>query len=170
MTALKIQDEKIKNDKTKKEPVVISKPVVQSKLVKSKEPIKNTATKIYSTGRRKSAVARVWIQQGTGKVSINKKNVDQYFSREFHIKTLLQPFVVTKTSGQYDIICTVKGGGLSGQMGAVLHGIARALAKIDPTQHVVLRKAGSLTRDSRSVERKKYGKRKARKSTQFSKR
>ncbi len=164
MTALKIHDEKTKIDEA--QPGIVG----QSKLVKSKERVKNTANRVYSTGRRKSAVARVWIQQGTGKISINKKSIEQYFTREFHIKTLLQPFIITKTPGQYDITCTVKGGGMSGQMGAILHGIARALDKIFPESHAILRHAGLLTRDSRGVERKKYGRHKARKRTQFSKR
>lgn len=159
MTALKIHDEKSQSDN-----------IVESKLVKSKGSIKNIANRVYSTGRRKSAIARVWIQPGSGKISVNKKNIDQYFSRESHVKTLLQPFVITKTSGQYDVICTVKGGGISGQMGAILHGLARALAKIAPEFHGILRQTSLLTRDSRAVERKKYGKRKARKRTQFSKR
>lgn len=158
MTTLKIQNTAPRNAN-----------IMSDKLVKSKKSLL-ISNKVYSTGRRKNAIARVWIQSGTGQVIVNKKNVEQYFSRETHIKTLLQPFVITKTSGQYDIICTVKGGGISGQMGAVLHGIARALNKIAPEFHAVLHKAGLLTRDSRVVERKKYGKHKARKSTQFSKR
>jgi small subunit ribosomal protein S9 len=96
--------------------------------------------------------------------------MEQYFTREAHTKSLLRPFVVTNTAGQYDIICTVRGGGISGQLGAVLHGVSRALDKIAPEFHSILRKSGFLTRDSRVVERKKYGKHKARKSTQFSKR
>jgi small subunit ribosomal protein S9 len=157
MTTLKIQDDKIKI-------------TVQSKLVKAKASTENATNRTYGTGRRKSSVARVWIKNGTGKVIINKKDIDQYFTRETHAKSLMQPFVVTKTTGQYDVICTVRGGGVSGQMGAVLHGVARALDKAVPEFHSILRKCGFLTRDSRVVERKKYGKHKARKSTQFSKR
>lgn len=158
MTTLKLQSENTKNSP------------VQSKLVKQKSSAENSDNKVYGTGRRKNAIARVWLKSGSGKVIVNKKDVEQYFTRESHTKSLLQPFVVTKTSGQYDIICTVKGGGKSGQMGAVLHGVARTLDKISPEFHSILRKSGFLTRDSRVVERKKYGKHKARKSTQFSKR
>jgi len=144
--------------------------VVQTKLVKREKSVENGAEKVYGTGRRKNAIARVWIKIGSGKITVNKKNVEQYFTRESHTKSLQQPFVATNTFGQYDIICTVKGGGMSGQMGAVLHGVSRALDKIAPEHHSILRQAGFLTRDSRVVERKKYGKHKARKSTQFSKR
>ncbi len=143
--------------------------VPQSKLVKQKSPDDNLK-KVYGTGRRKTSIARVWIKNGSGKLIINKKEVEQYFTREAHVKSLLKPFIATKTTGQYDVICTVKGGGMSGQMGAVLHGIARALDKIVPESHIILRKEGFLTRDSRVVERKKYGQHKARKNTQFSKR
>jgi small subunit ribosomal protein S9 len=129
-----------------------------------------TSNKSYGTGRRKSSIARVWLVQGSGKIIVNKKAVEHYFTRETHKNSILQPFTATKTLGQYDLICTVKGGGLSGQAGAVLHGTARALDKIAPEFHGPLRKGGFLTRDSREVERKKYGQHKARKSTQFSKR
>ncbi|WP_410520987.1 30S ribosomal protein S9 [Candidatus Tisiphia endosymbiont of Beris chalybata] len=158
MTTLKMQDTNTSN-------AIIA----SDTLVKNKKSVLNT-NKVYSTGRRKNAIARVWIQVGNGQIIVNKKNVEQYFTRESHVKTLLQPFVVTKSAGQYNIICTVKGGGVSGQMGAVLHGIARALNKIAPEYHDLLHKAGLLTRDSRVVERKKYGQHKARKNTQFSKR
>ena len=129
-----------------------------------------TLNKSYGTGRRKNAIARVWLIQGNGRIIVNKKAIEQYFTRETHKNSILQAFTATKTLGQYDVICTVKGGGLSGQAGAVLHGAARALDKIVPEFHDSLRKGGFLTRDSREVERKKYGKHKARKSTQFSKR
>lgn len=158
MTILKVQSEKTKSD------------TVQSKLVKPKTLVGSSDNKVYGTGRRKSAIARVWLKSGSGKVIVNKKNMEQYFTREAHTKSLLRPFVVTNTAGQYDIICTVRGGGISGQLGAVLHGVSRALDKIAPEFHSILRKSGFLTRDSRVVERKKYGKHKARKSTQFSKR
>ncbi len=124
----------------------------------------------YGTGRRKNAIARVWVTPGKGQIVVNQKDVDLYFCRDTHKRTLILPFVATKTTGQYDIFCTVKGGGSSGQAGAILHGVARALDKIAPEFHQALRKTGLLTRDSRVVERKKYGKHKARKSTQFSKR
>lgn len=124
----------------------------------------------YGTGRRKNSVARVWIKSGKGLVTVNKRDMSNYFPRESYKKLILQPFVDTKTLGQYDVVCTVKGGGTTGQAGSIIHGIARALDCISGDFHVVLRKNGFLTRDSRVVERKKYGKRKARKSTQFSKR
>jgi len=137
-------------------------------LKKTSKP--QTLNQSYGTGRRKNAIARVWVRQGSGKIIVNKKDVEQYFARDTHKKSILQPFAATNTLGQYDIICTVKGGGLSGQAGAVLHGAARALDKLAPEFHDPLHKGGFLTRDSRVVERKKYGKHKARKSTQFSKR
>lgn len=139
-------------------------------LAKSTKSSEKTIGGTYGTGRRKSAVARVWLRAGSGKIVVNKQSVEKYFTRESHNKSLLQPFVLSKTSGQYDVICTVKGGGVSGQVGAVLHGIARAMDKLVPEFHGILRQGGFLTRDSRVVERKKYGKHKARKSTQFSKR
>ena len=124
----------------------------------------------YGTGRRKNSVARVWVKPGKGAVTVNKRDVSDYFPRESYRKLILQPFVDTNTSGQYDVVCTIKGGGTTGQAGAIIHGIARALDCISDDFHSVLRKNGFLTRDSRVVERKKYGKRKARRSTQFSKR
>ncbi|CAF2120005.1 unnamed protein product [Rotaria magnacalcarata] len=124
----------------------------------------------YGTGRRKNSIARVWVKPGKGVVTVNKRDMSDYFSRESYRKLILQPFTDTNTSGQYDVICTTKGGGTTGQAGAIIHGIARALDCISEDFHAILRKNGFLTRDSRVVERKKYGKRKARKSTQFSKR
>lgn len=125
----------------------------------------------YGTGRRKNSSARVWIKRGSGKVTINKKEFSVYFGRPVLRMIINQIFDKTNTSGQFDVICTVKGGGLSGQAGAILHGIARAMVHFDPTSyHKTLRKLGFLTRDSRSVERKKPGRAKARKSFQFSKR
>jgi len=157
MTKLKLQSEKPKTG------------LVQNKLVKQPKS-SLPENKTYGTGRRKTAVARVWVNIGSGKIIVNKQALEQYFTRGAHAKTLLSPFVATNSVGQYDVVCTVKGGGVSGQMGAVLHGIARALDKMVPDFHLALRKGGFLTRDSRVVERKKYGKHKARKSTQFSKR
>lgn len=125
----------------------------------------------YATGRRKSSSsARVWIKPGTGKVVINGKEIEKYFVRPVLRMIINQPFAVTGMDQKFDVICTVKGGGLSGQAGAIRHGISRALDKFDPTLHGLLRKGGFLTRDSRVVERKKYGRKKARKSFQFSKR
>jgi len=124
----------------------------------------------YATGKRKNSIARVWLRQGDGKFVVNTKSLDSYFTRETHKVAILKPFVLTKTFGQYNILCTVRGGGSSGQAGALAHGIAKALNIMVPELHSALRKAGLLTRDPRIVERKKYGKHKARKSTQFSKR
>lgn len=124
----------------------------------------------YGTGRRKESAARVWVKKGKGKIIVNKKDATEYFGRPVLRMIINQPFAATKTEGQFDIYCTVKGGGASGQAGAIRHGIARALDQYDPSLHSVLRKGGFLTRDSRAVERKKYGKAKARRSFQFSKR
>lgn len=124
----------------------------------------------YGTGRRKSSVARVWIKPGKGNVSINGRNIEEYFPRATHRTTMLQPFAETKTAGQFDIICTVKGGGATGQAGAIRHGVSRALDQHSPELHILLSKGGFLTRDARAVERKKYGQKKARKRFQFSKR
>jgi len=124
----------------------------------------------YATGKRKDAVARVWVKPGTGKISINGKDFDQYFARPVLQMVLRQPIVATNREGEFDIIATVGGGGLSGQAGAVRHGISKALTHYEPALRGILKKGGFLTRDSRVVERKKYGKAKARRSFQFSKR
>ena len=124
----------------------------------------------YATGRRKDAVARVWIKPGTGKVTVNGRDQEIYFARPTLRLVLNQPFGVTEREGQYDVIATVKGGGLSGQAGAVKHGISQALTKFEPILRAPVKAAGFLTRDSRTVERKKYGRAKARRSFQFSKR
>src|ERR1700744_5867228 len=124
----------------------------------------------YATGKRKDAVARVWIKPGAGKVTVNSREVEVYFARPVLRMMIEQPFSVAARSGQYDVICTVAGGGLSGQAGAVRHGISKALTYFEPELRSVLKKGGFLTRDSRVVERKKYGKAKARRSFQFSKR
>ncbi len=124
----------------------------------------------YATGRRKDAVARVWLKPGTGKIVVNGRDQEVYFARPSLRLVINQPFGITERIGQYDVIATVKGGGLSGQAGAVKHGIAQALSKYEPTLRSAVKAEGFLTRDSRVVERKKYGKAKARKSFQFSKR
>ena len=124
----------------------------------------------YATGRRKDAVARVWLKPGTGKIVVNGRDQEVYFARPSLRLVINQPFGVTERTGQYDVIATVKGGGLSGQAGAVKHGIAQALSKYEPLLRSAVKAEGFLTRDSRTVERKKYGKAKARKSFQFSKR
>ena len=124
----------------------------------------------YATGRRKDAVARVWLKPGSGKIVVNGRDQEVYFARPTLRLVINQPFGVTERVGQYDIVATVKGGGLSGQAGAVLHGIAHALSRDEPTRRTTVKREGFLTRDSRVVERKKYGRAKARKSFQFSKR
>ena len=124
----------------------------------------------YATGKRKDAVARVWIKPGAGKVIVNTREVEVYFARPVLRMMIQQPLVAAARAGQYDVICTVNGGGLSGQAGAVRHGISKALTNFEPELRGVLKKGGFLTRDSRTVERKKYGRAKARKSFQFSKR
>lgn len=124
----------------------------------------------YATGKRKDAVARVWIKPGNGKIVVNTREVEVYFARPVLRMMIQQPIVAAARQGQYDVICTVAGGGLSGQAGAVRHGISKALTNFEPDLRGVLKKGGFLTRDSRVVERKKYGKAKARRSFQFSKR
>ena len=124
----------------------------------------------YATGRRKDATARVWLKPGSGKVIINGKDQEVYFARPTLRLIIDQPFTITDRQGQYDVIATVRGGGLSGQAGAVKHGISQALTKYEPALCSTVKAAGFLTRDSRVVERKKYGRAKARRSFQFSKR
>ena len=124
----------------------------------------------YATGRRKDAVARVWIKPGSGKIVVNGRDQETYFARPTLRLVINQPFQVADRDGQYDVTCTVAGGGLSGQAGAVKHGIAQALSKFEPALRTAVKSAGFLTRDPRVVERKKYGRAKARRSFQFSKR
>ncbi len=124
----------------------------------------------YATGRRKNAVARVWVKPGSGAIVVNGKTGPEYFARPVLQMIINQPFDVVDRNGQYDVWCTVTGGGLSGQAGAVRHGISQALTHMEPNLRPALKKGGFLTRDSRSVERKKYGRAKARRSYQFSKR
>lgn len=124
----------------------------------------------YATGRRKDAVARVWLKPGSGKITVNGRDQETYFARPTLRLVINQPFQIADRAGQYDVVATVKGGGLSGQAGAVKHGIAQALAKFEPALRAPVKAAGFLTRDPRVVERKKYGRAKARRSFQFSKR
>jgi small subunit ribosomal protein S9 len=124
----------------------------------------------YATGKRKDAVARVWVKPGPGNITVNGKDHSAYFARPVLQMILKQPLVTTNREGQVDIVCTVSGGGLSGQAGAVRHGISKALTHFEPELRGALKKAGFLTRDARTVERKKYGRAKARRSFQFSKR
>jgi len=124
----------------------------------------------YGTGRRKTSIARVWLRPGEGKVSINNREASEYFPRESWVVHALEPLATTNTKGKYNVLITVKGGGLTGQAGAVRHGLARALVTVDETNRQPLKAAGQLRRDPRMVERKKYGLKKARKGQQFSKR
>ena len=124
----------------------------------------------YATGKRKNAVARVWVKPGAGKVTVNTRALEVYFARPVLRMLIQQPIAAANRNGQYDVVCTVSGGGLSGQAGAVRHGISKALLAYEPDLRGALKRGGFLTRDSRVVERKKYGKAKARRSFQFSKR
>jgi small subunit ribosomal protein S9 len=135
-----------------------------------REPKRDAYGRSYATGRRKESTARVWIKPGKGEIIVNDKKVVQYFARPVLRMLLTQPFLVADRYNQFDVYCTVSGGGLSGQAGAVRHGISRALTYYEPDLRSILKVAGFLTRDSRAVERKKYGKAKARRSFQFSKR
>ena len=133
-------------------------------------PVRDKLGRAYATGKRKNAIARVWIKPGSGKVVVNGKTMAEYFARPVLQMILRQPFTVANVEGQFDVMATVVGGGLSGQAGAVKHGVSKALQLYEPALRGALKAAGFLTRDSRVVERKKYGKAKARKSFQFSKR
>ncbi len=147
-----------------------SEAAVVTEVATPAEPQRDELGRSYATGKRKDAVARVWIKPGSGKVTVNGKEMDAYFARPVLQMILRQPFTVAGVEGEFDVQATVKGGGLSGQAGAVKHGISKALQLYDPSLRAALKAAGFLTRDSRVVERKKYGKAKARKSFQFSKR
>jgi small subunit ribosomal protein S9 len=135
-----------------------------------REPVRDALGRSYATGKRKDAVARVWVKPGSGRVTVNGKDMGVYFARPVLQMILKQPFQIARVEGQFDVMATVAGGGLSGQAGAVKHGISKALQLYEPSLRAPLKAAGFLTRDSRVVERKKYGKRKARRSFQFSKR
>jgi len=135
-----------------------------------REPKRDALGRAYATGRRKNAIARVWVKPGKGEIEINGKKAAQYFARPVLRMLITQPFLVADRYNQFDVFCTVVGGGLSGQAGAVRHGISRALTNYEPELRPILKVAGFLTRDSRVVERKKYGHPKARRSFQFSKR
>ena len=135
-----------------------------------REPIIDKYGRSYATGKRKNAIARVWIKPGPGKITVNGRDVETYFARPVLRMMIAQPFDTAERNDSYDVTCTVTGGGLSGQAGAVRHGISKALTYYEPGLRPVLKKGGFLTRDPRVVERKKYGKAKARRSYQFSKR
>jgi small subunit ribosomal protein S9 len=134
------------------------------------KPRIDSAGRAYATGRRKDAVARIWIRRGAGRIVVNGKSIEIYFARPTLRMMVQQPLVASNRRDQFDIECTVAGGGLSGQAGAVRHGISRALTNFEPELRSLLKKGGFMTRDSRAVERKKYGRAKARRSFQFSKR
>lgn len=148
------------------------KPAV--KIERTKAAVKTTAKDIsnitYATGRRKEASARVWVMPGKGRITVNGLDIAKYFARPVLRMIINQPLSATDSVGQYDVLCTVKGSGLSGQAGAVRHGISRCLSSISEMFHPILSQGGFLTRDNREVERKKFGRKKARKSFQFSKR
>ncbi len=135
-----------------------------------REPVRDSLGRSYATGKRKDAVARVWVKPGSGKITVNTRTIEVFFARPVLRMMINQPLVAANRTTQFDVICTVSGGGLSGQAGAVRHGIAKALTYFEPDLRSVLKRGGFLTRDPRVVERKKYGKAKARRSFQFSKR
>ena len=135
-----------------------------------REPVIDKHGRSYATGKRKNAIARVWIKPGPGKITVNGRDIETYFARPVLRMMIAQPFDTAERNDSYDVTCTVTGGGLSGQAGAVRHGISKALTYYEPGLRPVLKKGGFLTRDPRVVERKKYGKAKARRSYQFSKR
>lgn len=134
------------------------------------KPVLDKKGRAYGTGRRKDAVARVWVSRGSGKITVNGRDIVTYFARGTQRLIIAQPFELSNRTGQFDVVCVVSGGGLTGQAGAVRHGISRALVNFEPGLRSTLKKAGLLTRDSRVVERKKYGRHKARRGTQWVKR
>ncbi len=149
-----------------KEAVTATSAVAETK----RKPARDKQGRSYATGKRKNAVARVWVMPGKGNITINGKPIDTYFARPVLKMIINQPFEITNRENEFDVVCTVQGGGLSGQAGAIKHGISKALNEYEPELRTVLKQAGFLTRDDRVVERKKYGRAKARRSYQFSKR
>ena len=149
-----------------KEAVAATSAVAETK----RKPARDKQGRSYATGKRKNAVARVWVMPGKGNITINGKPVDTYFARPVLKMIINQPFEITNRENEFDVVCTVQGGGLSGQAGAIKHGISKALNEYEPELRTVLKQAGFLTRDDRVVEREKYGRAKARRSYQFSKR
>ena len=137
---------------------------------KKEKPVRDAQGRVYATGKRKTSIARVWLKAGKGKITVNGKDYEAYFRRPILQMVINQPFGVAKREGAYDVVATIIGGGLSGQAGALKHGISKALALAEPELRPVIKQAGFLTRDSRVVERKHYGHKKARRSFQFSKR
>jgi len=149
---------------------IVATAATNAKVGEPRKAVIDSLGRSYGTGRRKTAVARVWVKAGKGKIIVNDKDITEYFARSVLRMIINQPFAITKTEGQFDVICTAEGSGLTGQAGAVLLGISRALTNYNPDYRKALKDAGLLTRDSRKVERKKYGHKKARKRFQFSKR
>lgn len=165
--------DEIKSLDSLRDVVEVSNIVVENNIESApavRESVRDNLGRSYATGKRKDAVARVWVKPGSGRIVVNGRDQEVYFARPVLRLILAQPFEVTGVVGEFDVMCTVKGGGLSGQAGAVKHGISKALQLYEPALRAPLKAAGFLTRDSRVVERKKYGKRKARRSFQFSKR
>lgn len=148
----------------------IKSATAETEVKATRKSVKDKQGRSYATGKRKDAIARVWIMPGKGNITINSKSIDEYFARPVLKMVINQPFAITNRENEFDVICTVKGGGLSGQAGAIKHGISKALNEYEPELRTILKQAGFLTRDDRVVERKKYGKAKARRSYQFSKR
>ena len=149
----------------------VEKPAVEKKPVEKKEKaVRDAQGRVYATGKRKTSIARVWLKAGKGKITVNGKDYEAYFRRPILQMVINQPFGVAKREGAYDVVATIIGGGLSGQAGALKHGISKALVLAEPELRSVIKQAGFLTRDSRVVERKHYGHKKARRSFQFSKR
>ncbi|MEQ8165531.1 MAG: 30S ribosomal protein S9 [Alphaproteobacteria bacterium] len=151
-------------------PAGISGTAIEQASAISTEPVRDKLGRSYGTGKRKSSVARVWIKPGSGRITVNGKDSAEYFPRPTLQAVIRQPVVATERDTEFDVVCTVSGGGLSGQAGALRHGLSRALVAFEPGLRSALKKGGFLTRDPRVVERKKYGRRKARRSFQFSKR
>src|ERR1700749_3571066 len=162
--------EEVKNFSDLKSTLIKAKPATTADSGEQAKSNKDSKGRAYATGRRKNAIARVWIKPGHGKIVVNGREEKIYFARPVLRMILRQPLIAANRDGQFDVIVTVKGGGLSGQAGAVRHGISRALVAYEPTLRAALKPGGFLTRDPRVVERKKYGKPKARRSFQFSKR
>ncbi len=163
-------NDEIKSLDDLKEAVAETGTVLVEEAAPLREPVRDELGRSYATGKRKDAVARVWIKPGSGKVTVNGKEMNAYFARPVLQMLINQAFSVAGVVGEFDVNATVKGGGLSGQAGAVKHGISKALQLYEPSLRGALKAAGFLTRDARVVERKKYGRRKARRSFQFSKR
>lgn len=158
------------NQESKKVNLAELSTVIEEQKAEERKPVIDSLGRSYATGKRKESIARVWLKPGSGKITVNKKTMEQYFTRPALQALIKQPFATVARESHYDIFCTISGGGLSGQAGALRHGISKALNLYDPTLRQSLKSNGLLTRDSRRVERKKYGLRKARRSFQFSKR